>query len=241
VGFFVEIAKEIAKETGGAVLEVGCGTGRVLIPTAREGIEIAGIDLSPAMLSLCRKNLEQESDDVRARVELFEGDMRRFDLGRKFVLATTPFRPIQHLHTVDDQLACLECIRDHLVDGGRFVLDLFNPDLKRLVDEDYLMHQEMEPEFELPDGRRVVRAGRNISRDTAEQIVEVELAHYVTHPDGREEEVSQQFKLRYFFRFEVEHLLARAGFEVEHLYSDYDRSPFGATSPGELLFVARKI
>jgi hypothetical protein len=61
----------------------------------------------------------------------------------------------------------------------------------------------------------------------------------VSHPDGREERLVHAFPLRYFFRFEVEHLLARAGFQVEHVYADYDKSPYGSKYPGELLFVAR--
>ena len=78
VAFFVEMAQA----SGGQVLEIGCGTGRVLIPTARAGIEIVGLDLSPHMLSICRENLAQEPPEVQARVQLIEGDMRSFDLGR---------------------------------------------------------------------------------------------------------------------------------------------------------------
>jgi len=78
VAFFVELARE----AGGPVLEVGCGTGRVLIPTARAGFEIVGLDLSPSMLAVCRESLAQEPAEVQARVELVEGDMRDFDLGR---------------------------------------------------------------------------------------------------------------------------------------------------------------
>ncbi len=237
VDFFVEMATE----SGGPMLEIGCGTGRVLIPTARAGIEIVGLDLSPAMLSVCRRKLESESGAVQARVRLVEGDMRHFHVGGEFALATMPFRSFQHLIAVDEQTACLRGVHRHLADGGRLILDLFNPDLKRLTDEKYLEHREAEPEFTMPDGRKVVRVARNLSRNLFEQTVEVELAHNVTHPDGRKEAPAQRLTLRYFFRFEIEHLLARTGFEVERLYGDYDRSPFGAKEPGEMIFVARKV
>lgn len=95
-----------AQESGGPGLELGCGTGRVLIPPARAGIEIVGVDLSRSMLAICRDKLAREPDDVRARVEMVEADMRRFDLGREFRLVTLPFRPFQHLMTVQDQLSC---------------------------------------------------------------------------------------------------------------------------------------
>jgi SAM-dependent methyltransferase len=236
VDFFVEMARDC----GGPVLEVGCGTGRVLIPTARAGIEIVGLDLSAAMLSVCRENLSREPEEVRARATLVGGDMRRFDLGRRFALATMPFRPFQHLVEVDDQIMCLASICRHLADGGRLVLDLFNPDFRRLADDIALSEIE-EPSFTMPDGRQVVRRSRTVARDNIDQWQDVELAHHITHPDGRRQIVSQRFRMRHFFRFEVEHLLARTGFEVEQLYADYDRSPVGLIDPKEMVFVARKV
>jgi ubiquinone/menaquinone biosynthesis C-methylase UbiE len=237
VDFFVEMARE----SGSPVLEVGCGSGRILVPTANIGIEIVGLDLSSSMLSLCREKLSRESEEVRGRVQLVQGDMRDFDIGREFRLVTTPFRPFQHLIAVEDQLACLNSIHKHLVEGGTFILDIFNPHLKWLADEEYINKTEDEPEFTMPDGRKVVRRGRILTRDTVNQRQEVELAHCVTYPDGYEETLTQRFWMRYFFRFEVEHLLARAGFEVENIYSDYDKSSLGEKEPGELIFVARKV
>ena len=237
IDFFVGMAQE----EGGPVLEVGCGSGRILIPTAKAGIEIVGLDLSPSMLALCREKLSRESEAVQARAKLVEGDMRDFALGREFKLVTTPFRPFQHLIAVEDQMSCLRSIHRHLVKDGILILDLFNPDLRRLTDMKYINKTEDEPEFSMPDGRKVVRRGRVLTRDIINQRQEVELAHCVTYPDGHEEVVAQRFWLRHFFRFEVQHLLARTGFDVEKTYSDYDKSPLGAKEPGELIFVARKV
>jgi len=234
--FFVEAAQE----SGGPVLEVGCGTGRILIPTARAGIEIVGLDLSPHMLAVCRERLLKEPGDVQVRVQLIEADMRQFSLGQAFKLVTTPFRPFQHLTTVDDQLSCLECIHRHLVKGGRLILDIFNPSLEALTRDDGGQERGDEPEFTTPDGRRVVRRDRIVSRDLFNQINYVELIYYVTHPDGREERLVHAFPMRYLFSFEAEHLLARCGFEVEQVYADYDKSPYGSKYPGELIFVAKK-
>src|SRR5512141_2280855 len=82
VAFFVEAAQA----SGGPVLEVGCGTGRVLIPTARAGSTIYGIDLSPYMLDVCERRVEQESEKVQGCVQLDLADMRDFDLGQTFKL-----------------------------------------------------------------------------------------------------------------------------------------------------------
>lgn len=236
VGFFVGAAVE----AGGPVLEIGCGSGRVLIPTARAGVEIVGLDLSPHMLGLCRDRLGKEPAAVRARATLVQADMRRFDLARRFALITLPFRPFQHLVSVPDQLACLENIHRHLDGDGRVILDLFNPSLDALAGPDDDTERNEEPEFSTPDGRRVVRRHRIVARDRFNQVNQVELIYYVTHPDGRQERLVHAFPMRYLFRFEAEHLLARSGFVVERLYGGFDKSPYGSTYPGELIFVARR-
>jgi SAM-dependent methyltransferase len=222
------------------VLEIGCGTGRVLVPTARAGVTIVGLDVSPHMLAVCRQRLEEEDATVRSRVELVEMDMRTFDLGRRFALVTLPFRPFQHLVTVEDQLSCLMNIRRHLVDGGRIVLDLFNPSLDALTGRQEGEELGDEPEFSTPDGRHVVRRYKIVAHDRFNQVSEVELIYYVTHPDGRRERLVHAFPMRYLFRFEAEHLLARCGFEVEHLYADFEKNPYGTHYPGDLIFVARR-
>src|SRR6185436_3506941 len=156
-----------------------------------------------------------------------------------FKLVTMPFRPFQHLLTVEDQMACLRAIRSHLAPGGRVILDLFNPSLHMLVDEALTAEHGDEPEFTMPDGRKVVRRTRFTGRDWCAQVTNNDLIYHVTHPDGRQERFVHSFYMRYLFRFEVEHLLARTGFVVEQVYGDYDRSLFGAKYPGELIVVAR--
>jgi SAM-dependent methyltransferase len=236
VGFFVEAAQE----SGGPVLEIGCGTGRVLIPTARSGIQITGLDASHHMLDVCRERLQAEPDETQVRVELIEADMRNFDLSQTFKLVTIPFRPFQHLTTVDDHLASLKAIHRHLETGGQLILDIFNPALDRLANVELGQEFAEEPEFTTPDGRQVQRRHRIVAQDLFNQVNQVELIYYVTHPDGRQERLVHAFAMRYFFKFEVEHLLARCGFVIEQLYADYDKGPYGSKYPGELIFVARK-
>lgn len=236
VSFYVEQA-QLAR---GPVLEIGCGTGRVLLPIARAGVTITGMDGSASMLALCRARLAQESGEVQKRVHLIESDMQSFDLAQRFHLITLPFRPFQHLLTVEEQLACLQCIHQHLVPEGRVVIDVFNPLLTTLVHDDVLKESEPEPEFTMPDGRKVERRFRLTARDHIRQVNDIELIYYVTSPDGRTERIVHAFAMRYFFRFELEHLLARAGFVVEALFGNYDKTPFGAANSSDLIFIARK-
>jgi len=236
----VEFYVDEARAANGPVLEIGCGTGRVLVPTARAGVPIVGLDGSQSMLARCRTKLRGESADVQAKVELREGDMRSFDLHRKFALITIPFRPFQHLLTVEDQLACLSCIYRHLEGSGRLILDLFNPWLDFLVNRPIGVEMPEGPPFTMPDGRSIERTFKVVDPDRFGQVNGIELIYNVTHTDGRTERYVHAFKMRYLFRYEAEHLLARSGFVVEQLYAGYDRSPYGSTYPGDLIFVARK-
>jgi SAM-dependent methyltransferase len=236
VAFYVEAARE----AGGPVLELGCGTGRVLLPTARAGVEVAGLDASPGMLEVCRRRVAEEADEVRSRVTLQQGDMRAFYLGRRFRLVTIPFRPFQHLTTVEDQMACLASIRRHLDGDGRLIVDLFNPSLDALANRPVGEEMDEEAPFTTPDGRRMFRRHKLVAADRFGQVNRFELIYYVTHPDGREERLVHAFAMRYVFRFEMEHLLARSGFAVEALYSGFDKGAYGSRYPGELVFVARK-
>lgn len=236
IPFFVDMARTF----GGPVLEIGCGSGRVLVPTARAEIEIVGLDLSDAMLEKCREKLSSEPEDVQNRVELLKADMRSFDLGRTFKLITTPFRPFQHLTTVEDQIKCLNAIHRHLNDNGRFILDIFNPSIPYLADETRKEEWGEMPEFEMADGRKVLVRNRVPGLDFANQVIDCEMIYYVTYPDGKKERLVHSFQMRYIFRFEAEHMLANCGFEIENLYGDFDKSPFGSIYPGELIFVARK-
>ncbi len=236
IQFFVDAAVE----SKGPVLEIGCGTGRVLIPIARKGIEITGLDLSPNMLKICRKNLALEPKEVQSRVNLVEADMCRFNLPQKFALVTTPFRPFQHLLTVKDQISCLECIHKHLADKGRMILDIFNPSLDFLTADNLGEEMGEDPESVLPDGRKVIRKYGMVNRDYFNQINYVEIIYYIEHLDHRKERLVHAFPMRYLFRYEAEHLLKRCGFNLLEVYADFDRKPYGSKYPGDLIMIAEK-
>lgn len=237
IDFFIDYAKQ----SGGPVLELGCGTGRVLIPTAREGIEIVGLDNSRYMLDVCRARLADEPREVRERVTLHRADMREFNLDWTFALITTPFRSFQHIVRTREQLSCLQSCRRHLEPGGLFVLDIFDPFLPFLMDENRKQEFGSDEEFELADGRRVMVKQRDLNVHHTEQYLDSEMIYYVTHPDGRQERLVHQFQMKYLFRYEAEHLLARAGFEIENIFGNYDRQPFGTRRPQEMIIVARAV
>lgn len=229
---------KLARSNGGAVLEVGCGTGRTLIPCAEAGAEITGLDLSEDMLSFCNRTIKTKSPEVRNRIKLVQADMTSFDLGRKFDLITTPFRPFQHLATVEEQLSCLSSIHNHLAPGGTFVLDIFDPDLEILADTKRALEFGEEPPFVFGDGREVSVSYRNPSVDSVSQIVHCEMIFSVKHPSGGEEKLIQEFIMRYTFRREAEHLLHRSGFKVKYVFGGYNGEPAGA---GELIIITEAL
>jgi SAM-dependent methyltransferase len=235
VDFFVEYSKHAKGET----LELGCGTGRVLLPTASAGCRITGLDLSEFMLRKCSENLAGHAEETRGLVQLVRGDMTNFDLGRTFALVTIPFRPFQHLATVAEQKACLECIGRHLRPNGRLIFDVFNPRLQRLHDPAYQVEIEDMPETALPGGRSLRRANRVSAFHRDQQYNDIEIIYYISYPDGRSERLVQSFPMRYFFRYEMEHLLELSGFRVTDLFGDFDKSSYAADSP-EMIFVAEK-
>jgi SAM-dependent methyltransferase len=215
VAFYVEEAKA----TRGAVLEVGCGTGRILLPIARAGAAITGIDESKHMLERCRAKLAAEPAGVRARVKLAQNDMRDFEVDETFGLIIAPFRVVQHLTTVDDQLRFLQTVAHHIAPGGRLVFDVFNPRFDILVAANGVEREDT-PEQRLPDGRTLRRTYRIVRVRWIDQVSEAELVYYV---DGTR--YVQAFEMRWYLAAELRNLLARAGFRVREFYGDFARGP----------------
>jgi len=228
--------RDAAREFDDPVLELGCGTGRIAMALAQAGNRITGLDLSERMLERAIKKRAALRVEARERIHFVQGDMAQFDLGEKFRLVIIPFRPFQHLLEVRQQMDCLDCVRKHLAPDGRLILDVFQTDAERMHDPVH-MREVPVTEYKTTDGRQVRITERVAAFHRAEQINDVEMIYSVTHPGGRTERLVFAWPLRYFFRYEVEHLLARCGFRVEALYGDFDRTPIRDESP-EMIFVA---
>jgi SAM-dependent methyltransferase len=239
----VAFYRDAVHEFGDPVLELGCGTGRITLALAEAGHRVTGLDISERMLERCNQKRTALSTEARERVHLVQGDMTRFDLGEKFRLVIIPFRPMQHLLEIEQQISCLESVRKHLRArsafgkcGGRLILDVFQTDAERMHDPAY-MEEKLVTEYSMPDGRRVRIMERVAAFHRAEQRNDVEMIFYVRDARGKEERLVFAWTLRYFFRYEVEHLLVRCGFKVSAVYGDFDRSPLEDESP-EMIFVA---
>jgi len=232
---------EEARKAGSPVLELGCGTGRILIPTAEAGLTVTGLDRAPSMLAVARQKIARLDATLQRRITLVEGDMRAFALGQRFNLIMIPYRAFLHLLTVEDERRALGCIREHLVDGGRLVLNIFDPRLDVIVIQQGLVGtaQKKMDEFVHPEtGRRVV-IWDTIQYDLERQILEDE--RIFEEVDGEGKMISRTYNLltlRFIYRYEMQYLLELCGFQVEALYGDFQRGPFRAG--GEQVWVARR-
>lgn len=235
----IDLFIDYSRKSNGRTLELGCGTGRVLIPTAISGCEITGLDHSPYMLRTCQEKLDKQPIEVQNRVRLIQGNMTSFHTGETYSLVTVPLRTFQHLTTVEEQQSCLGCINKNLTPHGLLVIDIFNPSLPKLYDPKYIEEQEDFPEIQLPDGRTLRRTIRIAAFHRDRQCNDTEFIYYVSYPDGRTERLVQTFPFRYFFRYEFEHLLTLCGFRVIDLFGDFDRAEYSGDSP-EMIFVAEK-
>ena len=230
IEFYLELARE-AGERSLPTLELACGSGRIAVPLVREGVRLVGLDNSPAMLARAR-----EKSAGLVGVEWVEGDMLAFDLGTAFGLAIIPAGSFQLLLTTADQVACLRCVCQHLAPGGRLAFELETPNIvamaEWLTEKRGTLQRRPQRDYRHPvTGNRVyswgsvdyhpssqTSVGWGVTEEVDEQGVVVRRTY------------GQPMELRYFCRFEVEHLLARCGFEVEALYGDVSRGEFKGSS-----------
>jgi SAM-dependent methyltransferase len=212
----------LAAEAGGPVLELGCGSGRVLLPCADAAGEGWGVDASPAMLALARKAAAERG--LADRVHLVEGDLRSVRLDRTFPLVTIPFRTLFHLRSDDDWMAALATVHAHLADGGTLAADVFVPDPGLLAAGERLVFTG---EVEAPDGGRVA-VWDHWTVDVAAQTMRRRRVTERLDADGLVTERRHRL-LDVFWRWprDVVRLLEQGGFRVDEQLGGFDGTPFG--------------
>lgn len=221
------------------VLELAAGTGRVTIPMARAGARVTALERAPLMLEAAGERLADEPKEIQRRVTLLEGDMRKFVLGKTFPLIVIPFRAFQHLHEVDEQRACLECCREHLTRQGRLIINLFDPNLRILAENVSPNATAVRKvgEVKLPDGTMAAYASRVSCPE--EQRFEEEWVYEKFDDHGRSLwRRMRKIRLRYFFRYEMEHLFELSGLQVEKLEGGFQGQPY--RHGGEQIWTVRK-
>lgn len=217
--------QRLAAETGGPVLEIGCGTGRVAGALAAAGFVVVGIDRSAPMLRLARARGASMPSEVAARLTFVQGDMTTLHLARRFPLIVAPSRVFQFALTSDDQRAALQAFKAHLSPEGRLVLDLFDPSL------DYVVPGAIFPprsgELVHPrTGNRVEWEIVGREPDPSRQLVTSDWAAREIGPSGAVlRDDTERLTLRWSTRSEMRLLFELVDLVVEAEYGDFHGGP----------------
>lgn len=237
VRFYVEEAQK----AGSPVLELACGTGRILIPVAQAGMNIVGLDRAPAMLSIAREKISRLDEETQRRIELVEGDMRNFYLEQQFKFIMIPYGSFLHLLTPEDQRQALERVHQYLTDDGYFIFNIFDPRLEWIVEDYKFPEPPMRKHVEFDDptsGNRIVVWSTRRYNLGSQLLNEDRIFEEI---DAEGKVVSRSYNplnIRFTYRYEMEHLLELTGFKVEELYGDFQRGPF--RYGGQQIWVTRK-
>lgn len=214
-----------AVAAGGPVLEVGVGTGRVAVAMARAGAEVVGIDVSPSMLARAKDRVLREN--LADRIELVEADMREVALDRTFALVVLPYRVLCHALTPDEQVRTLTALRNHLHPGGRLVL---NVPIPRAEDLDWRDGLRFEGRFTLDDGATAI-LWRQAEYEPGTQLLHFRfVVDHVGEGGTVTDRVYGESTVRQPSPGEIDHALARAGFEVTDRWGWFDRRPLTANA-----------
>ena len=225
IGGDVDFYQRLAAERGGPVLDVGCGTGRVAVALAEDGIDVVGVDLSMPMLRLAEERRASLPAEVAARLTFIHGDMETLDLGRRFPLIVAPSRVFQFLLTSDAQRAGLRALKAHLQADGRLVLDLFDPLLDLVVPGATFAPRGGEL-VHPTTGNRVTWEVIGRSPEPERQLITEDWAARELGPAGevlRSE--TERLTLRWSTRSEMRLLFELAGLEVVAEHGDFKGGP----------------
>lgn len=224
------------KVSGGPVLDLACGTGRLALMLAREGFEVTGIDQSIGMLNQFRRKLAKEPAGVREKITIENQKMTAFSLAREYntIICCDAFF---HNLIVEDEINCLKSVAEHLTPNGRFLFNLPNPTCEFIQKVSASGDKTFEERgrYELEDGSGTVVVEQAHAGNEIDQCIKTTLRITVYDNDGYEIDRSESsWTTRYLYRYEAVHLLYRCGFQVEKLVGDYQNGP--VTAKGQLIF-----
>ncbi|MBZ0303152.1 MAG: class I SAM-dependent methyltransferase [Anaerolineae bacterium] len=214
---------ELADETGGPILDVGCGTGRVMFHLAQEGHVVHGIDSEYAMLERAKVKLNAFGH-IRDKLRFHHGDVLTYDLGMRFKLALLSYNALMHFHTHEVQRALLKRLHEALEVDGLLVIDLPNAgDAFASPDSDAIT---LERSFVDAETGHLVMQQATSSLDRVEQLMRVNWIYDEITADGTLKRTLASVIFRHFFYSELSLLLEMCGFRIEDVYGSAERDPF---------------
>jgi SAM-dependent methyltransferase len=211
---------DVGRGAGGPVLEIGCGTGRVLLPLLEAGVDADGVDLFPAMLERARAKAAAKGLKPR----LVAGDMRDFTMPRRYARVICPFNAFAHADGAEPQIATLRCAREHLDAGGAFVLHMSLPSPAYWLEPDG--DPVLEVETRDPATGNTVQLWDTRFKDPVTQRQRSRNEIRTLAPDGRPIATRRTASVqRWVYPAELELLFRIAGFHRWELFGGFGREP----------------
>ena len=189
------------------------------------------------MLKIGREKIKTLQPEIRNKLHFMYGDMKDFNLNKKFKLIIIPFNSFLLLIKKEDQESCLRCVRNHLADDGFFVLDIYSPNFKLIAQETdemkFLRH------FYVPPIEKVVIQWEYLKRDMSNQVAYSDFLYEMYDRNGNLTRKASSLKMKIIFRYEMEHLLEKSGFKIVELYGDYEEKSYSENSR-QMIFICKK-
>jgi SAM-dependent methyltransferase len=212
-------------------LELACGSGRIGLELLRApgDFQLEGLDISETMLGAYRRKLANESETIQQRLTLSIGNMCDYQLPhkREFDLIFLPFNSISHLYEIEQQLGTFKNTWEHLAPGGRFVVDVFLPDIDYLSNAlNRPSHVYLEDEIEVPEEFTMLLYSSR-KYEQIEQLQHIAWIHEKFLQTGENERYLTKLDMHIFFPRELQLLFLASGFRIEAIYGSYDWKPFG--------------
>ncbi|MBI9058993.1 MAG: class I SAM-dependent methyltransferase [Labilibaculum sp.] len=213
----------LPKNKDACILELCCGTGRLTIPIAKAGYDICGVDYTSSMLEQAKVKASEEG----VKIEFIEADIRTLDLPEKYDLIFIPFNSIHHLYKNEDLFKAFNVVKNHLKEGGLFLLDCFNPNIQFIVEGE--KEQKEIAEYTSKDGREILI--KQIMRyENKTQINLIEWHYFI---NGEFNSI-QNLDMRLFFPQELDSYLEWNGFNIIHKFGDFEEKAFNDNSEKQI-------
>lgn len=213
----------LPKNKDARILELCCGTGRLTIPIAKDGYDISGVDHTASMLAEARTKASKEE----LAIDFIEADIRTLDLQEKFDLIFIPFNSIHHLYENQDLFKAFSVVKNHLRDGGLFLLDCFNPNIQLMVEGEKV--QKEIAEYTTRDGREIL-IREHMRYDGKTQINRIAWHYFI---NGEFDSI-QNLDMRLFFPQELDAYLKWNGFTIIHKFGGFDEEAFNDSSEKQI-------
>ena len=237
----IEWYRRKAVESGGPVLEMGAGTGRITIPIAEAGVGVTALDLDAGMLDALRRKAALLPADTKRRISIHQGDMRSFAVDERFALVIIPFRAFLHNLTRDDQLAALKRAHSHLRSGGSLALNVFHPSLEYMAANAGALAGvwRWRATRKLSDGGFVVYSECSRYKTVAQRLESMLRTEEFASDGSLRRTNMMHLELAYLYPRDIASLLDEAGFEPPRISGDFHGRAFERDGD-ELVVEARK-